>query len=144
MANYVDPAATRPFVIGPCRCPVDPKPHVEDSADIVVRFGYGERGKIRQAGRLGGLEALNMASILHGVKRWTLVLPDGSARPIDAAQVALLDEDTVERLVSDEGLDQAWAEDPLPNRSGAPSPDGSSASASPIQTIPEPSSSTST
>lgn len=128
MSNYVDPAATRPFVIGPCRCPGTP--HAQDSADIVVRFGYGERATIRQVGRKGGLEALNMASILHGVKRWTLVLPDGSARPIDAVQVAMLDQPTVERLVSDEGLDAAWEDDPLPNDSGAPSPDGSQESAS--------------
>jgi hypothetical protein len=124
VSNYVDPDATRPFDLGPCRCPHPegtPPPHVNDSADIVVRFPYGDRSKIRLAS--GGM--LNQVAILLGVKRWTLVLPDGSARPIDGLQVHRLDEPTVELLVSDEGLGKAMEDEELPKAPGEPSPSGS-------------------
>lgn len=140
--NYVDPGATRPADLGPCRCPVEPKPHERDSANVVPLFGYGDRGAIRQAGRLGGPEAFKATMLLRGVKSWTLVLPNGSARPVDAAQIALLDEATVDALV--EALDEAFAEDPLPNAPGAPSPDGRSGSATSTQETEAPPSSTST
>lgn len=129
-SNYVDPDATRPVDLGPCRCPVEPRPHERDSADVVVLFGEGQRGKIRQAGRLGGAEALKQMAVLLGVKRWSLVLPDGSVRPINAEQVERLDEGTVELLLRQGALDDAFAEDPFPKLLGAPSPNGSSASAS--------------
>lgn len=129
MANYIDPAATRPFDLGPCRCPVDPKPHARDSADIVVRFPYGDRAKIRAAS--GG--ASNIVAILLGVKRWTLVMPDGSARPVDSGQVYLLDEPTVDALISDDGLGAAMEDEPLPKGSGEPSLAGTSAKRSPTR-----------
>lgn len=153
--NYVDQAATRTADLGPCRCPVEPRPHVRDSAEVVARFGYGERGRIRQTARTAGVEAGYQLAILLGTKSWTLVLPDGSARPITSAQIALLDEATIAgvedklgMLVQD-GLMQALApaldpDDPLPNAPGAPSPDGRSESASPTQTTETPPSSTST
>lgn len=137
-SNYVDPDATRPAELGPCRCPGTP--HSVDTADVVRLFGYGERGRIRQAGRMGGTEAFKIAAIALGVKRWNLVLPDGSARPIDPVQIALLDEGTVDALVRE--LDDAFADDPLPNASGAPSADGPSASASPTPPTPAPTSTT--
>ncbi|MES2210956.1 MAG: hypothetical protein V4515_12360 [Chloroflexota bacterium] len=140
MSNYADPDATRPVDLGACRCPGTP--HSADSADVVGRFGYGELGKIRQAGRLGGPEAFKAMAVLIGVKRWTLVLPDGKPRPIDAGQVSMLDEWTIDALIVH--LDEAFAEDPLPNAPGAPSPDGPSESASPTPTIQAPESSTST
>jgi hypothetical protein len=123
VSNYVDPDATRPFDLGPCRCPVDPAPHINDSADIVVRFPYGDRVKINAASP--GMA--NQLAILLGVKRWTLVLPDGTARPIDGRQVHLLDEPTVDHLISDEGLGKAMEDEPLPKVSGEPSPSGSPA-----------------
>ena len=139
--NYVDPAATRP-VNWPCRCPVEPRPHPADTADVVVLFGYGERAAIRQAGRQGGPEAFKVEMLVRGIRRWNLVLPDGSARPLDRVQLEMLDEGTVDRLV--ELLDGAFAEDPLPNESGVPSPDGVSERDTPTQTTPPPESSTST
>lgn len=142
MGNYVDPAATRPVTIGPCRCPGTP--HSEDTADIVVLFGYGERGQIRQATRRAGLEAGYQLAILLGVKRWNLVLPDGSAREVDAEQVARLDEATVDRLLSDELLGVAFEESELPLASAAPSPDGSQGSGTQTPTTPTTSPSTST
>lgn len=128
--NYVDPDATRPVDLGPCRCPVEPRPHERDSADVVVLFGEGQRGRIRQAGRLGGVEAFKQMAILLGVRRWSLVLPNGSARPIDAEQIERLDEGTVELLLRKGALDEAFEEDPLPKLLGAPSRNGSSESAS--------------
>lgn len=149
MTNYVDPAATRPVTIGPCRCPGTP--HETDTADIVRLFGYGERARIRQAGRLGGIEQSYLMAILLGVKRWNLVMPDGSAREIDSEQVARLDETTVLRLLGlnagdggDQMLGDAFAEDELPLASAAPSPSGSQESGTPTPTTQTPPSSTST
>lgn len=132
--NYVDPDFTRPVDLGPCRCPVEPRPHDRDSADVVALFGEGQRGKIRQAGRLGGAEAFKQMAILLGVKRWSLVLPNGSARPIDAEQIERLDEGTVELLLRKGALDEAFDEDELPKLLGARLPSGSSASASQART----------
>lgn len=143
-SNYVDPDFTRPVDLGPCRCPVEPRPHDRDSADIVALFGEGQRGKIRQAGRLGGAEAFKQMAILLGVKRWSLVLPDGSARPIDAQQVERLDEGTVELLLRKGALDDAFEDDPLPKLLGAPSRNGSSESASRTRTTARRPTSTST
>lgn len=149
MTNYVDPDATRPVTIGPCRCPGTP--HATDTADIVRLFGYGERARIRQAARLGGVEQSYLMAILLGVKRWNLVLPDASARPIDDVQVARLDETTVLRLLGvnagegeDQLLGEAFAEEELPLASAAPSPSGSQESGTPTPTTQTPPSSTST
>ncbi|HXU85587.1 MAG TPA: hypothetical protein VN773_07255 [Verrucomicrobiae bacterium] len=150
MTNYVDPSATRPVSLGPCRCPLvnGQAPHEADSANVVIRYGYGELGAIRRALRTQGVEAFKMAAIQLGVKSWNLVLPDGTPRPVDADQVARLDEATVTLFMGSDDvvglLDEAFAEDPLPNASGGPSPAGSPESGSPIPTTPEPPSSTST
>jgi hypothetical protein len=142
MGNYADPDATRPITIGPCRCPGTP--HATDTADIRVHLGYGEISKFRQAARLGGIEQGKLMLILLGVTRWNLVLPNGSARPVDAVQVSRLDEAIVDVLCSDEHLGASFGEETLPNGSGDPSPDGSPASDIPTLTTPEPLSSTST
>lgn len=131
MSNYHDQEATRQVEIGPCRCPVDPKPHPTDTADVRVRFGWGERQAIEEA---GSPSAVNLAGLLAGVKRWNLVLPDGSARNVDRLQLILLDDFTVNRLV--EELRPAMEDEPLPNSSSAPSPDGSLESATPTPTSP--------
>lgn len=140
MSNYVDPSSSRPVDLGACRCPGTP--HTSDSADVLIRFGYGELGAIRQAGRLSGPESFKAMAILLGVRRWSLVLPDGTPRPIDAAQISMLDERAIDTLIAH--LDGAFAEDPLPNARGAPSPAGQSASASPTPPSPTSESSTST
>ena len=154
--NYVDEKATRTQDLGPCRCPVEPRPHVNDSAEVVTRLSFAEKGRVRQAGRIAGQEAAMQVAILIAVRSWTLVLPDGSARPITAEEIARLDELTVSGYehpvtgdVVQEGLLHAIdrlldPEDPLPNGSGAPSPDGPQESATPTQTTPAPPSSTST
>jgi hypothetical protein len=138
VSNYVDPEATRPEPVdlGPCGCPLEPKPHARDSAVVRARFGYGDRGIIRQAGRQGGPEAFHIQTIVRGVVSWTLLLPDGKPRPIDVLQANRLDEPTVDKLI--DALDEAFAQDPLPNESGAPSPDGPLESASPTPTTPAP------
>lgn len=140
--NRADTKASRPFVIGPCTCPG--RPHTEDTADLRVLYGYGELGRIRQAGRLAGIEAYMQAAILIGVVRWNLVLANGSARPIDADEVGLLSESIVDRLMADDGLGAAFGDDELPNPSAAPSPSGSQESGFPTPTTPEPATSTST
>lgn len=134
MSNRADPADVKLVELGPCRCPG--LTHANDSAQVVRRLGYGARGAFREAVRRSGLEAGHLVVILHGVKSWTLTMPDGTPRPITPTEVALLDDATVEGLI--DGLDEAFDEDPLPNASGALSPDGSSESAIPTPVTPLP------
>lgn len=142
--NYVDTHATR-AVSRPCTCPGTP--HGEDTADVRVRLGYGEIATMRAAGwtRSRGAvfspEDSKVALIVLGVRRWNLVLPDGSERPLSQAQVELLDEETVDWLFRE--LSPAVARDPLPNPSADRSPAGRSESAGPTRTTkarPEPTS----
>ena len=128
--NYVDTGETRP-VSRPCSCPGTP--HAEDTADVRTRLGYGELALFRQAGYLRSKgvvfsnEDAKAALLALGVRNWNLVRPDGSARPVSSQEIALLDEDTVEWLFTE--LQPAIARKPLPNGSGAPSPDGPQESA---------------
>lgn len=152
--NYVDGTATRTVDLGPCRCPVDPRPHVNDSAEVVTRFGFGAKGQIRQAARSLGQEAGYQVGVKLAVKSWTYVTPDGSARLISPDEIAALDERAFTGWDRPDGSFQEGfihvidglldPEDPLPNASGAPSPDGRQASASPAPMTQAPASSTST
>lgn len=155
--NYADPEETRWEEIGPCRCPGDPRPHTVDRVRVLAQLGYGDRARIAVATRSGGVEAGYMMTVLVGVKEWNLVLPDGSPRPITLEQIGRLDAVTLLGRTTGRGkaeqvvyrgilicLDPAWADDPLPNGSGAPSADGSSGRDTPTQTTSEPPSSTTT
>lgn len=143
MSNYVDPEAVRPpAAIGPCACPGTP--HDTDYVTVVRQFGYGAKAAMRRVFREAGVEAYNQAVLLHGIKAWTLVLPDGKPRPVDADQIAALDEPTVERLLEDDLVGAAFAdvEDDPPNGSSAPSGSGSQESATSTQQSPAPEPST--
>lgn len=131
IGNYIDPDATHPVDLGECRCPGD-APHGHDDAVVVNLFGYGERGVIRQAGRMGGPEAFKLMAILKGVRSWSLTLPDGKPRPIDAQQLERLDEGTIDKLIA--ALDPAFEEDPLPKAPGAGSRNGSRVNGSSTRT----------
>lgn len=130
--NYVDATATR-TVERPCSCPGVPRPHELDTAEVRLKLGYGELAIFRQAGwvRSKGAVFSNedaKATVLAlGVKRWNLVLPDGSGRNVTTQEIERLDEETVEWLYT--ALLPAIARVPLPNASGAPSPDGGPGSA---------------
>ena len=136
--NRVDPEATRTADLGPCRCPG--QPHTGDSAVVVQLFSYAERGVIRQAARLGGIEAGELMAIARGTRSWNLCLADGSPRQLSTEEINLLDIGTVKALLRE--LDPAFAEDPLPKARSARSLNGSPASATSTQTIPAPTSST--
>jgi hypothetical protein len=139
VSNYVDPEATRPVELGPCRCPGTP--HTIDMADVVAKFSYAQLGLIYQAGRSGGIEYSYQVAILLGVKRWNLTLPDGSAREIDSVQVGRLDKTDVDRFMADDILGPAFKADPLPKASSGRSRSGSPASttSTPTTTTPSPS-----
>lgn len=128
-------ARERPDLVGkvpPCQC--EGQPHTRDSATILRKIGYGIKGSVREATRRGGVESGHLILILHAVQSWNLVLEDGEKRPLDVQEVGLLDDLTVQWLLDD--LDPAWEDEPLPNASSAPSPDGSRGSAGPTQTTP--------
>lgn len=152
MSNYADPSAVRTVDLGPCRCPVDPKPHERDSAVVLKRFGYGAKGQIRQAGRIHGVESGHLMMALLGTRHWTLVLPDGSPRPLTPEQLEALDDVTLfGREENDEVvvpglltyLADAMTEEPLPNASSGPSPAGTPEKDTPTPTTPTPLTSTS-
>lgn len=130
--NYVDTRLTRTVDLGPCRCPLEEPPHERDSAEVRERLAYAELAIFREAGwrRSGGAtfsnEDAKMALLTLGVKAWTLTLPDGSPRPVDADQVGLLDEATVDLLWT--ALAPAVRADPLPKGSAGRSPAGTRAS----------------
>ena len=144
-SNYVDTSKTR-TVSRPCACPGEP--HAEDTADVREAFGYGEKAIYRQAGWLRSKgqvfseEDAKIAILSLGVKRWNLVRPDGSARPVTSDEISLLDEATLEWLYAE--LRPALATNPLPNASGARSSDGPSASAGRTRGTRKPKASTST
>ena len=137
ISNRADPSQTKRVEL-PCRCPGTP--HASDSAQVVALFGYADRGVIRQAGRLGGVESFYQMMLLRGVISWTLTLPDGSARPVDEEEIGLLDEGTVIALVR--GLDDAFAEEPVPKASSGRSRSGTRVNGTSTPTIPTPQPST--
>jgi len=149
VGNRADPSAVRTVYLDDWRVAPDTDPpdrvgpacgcggghHERDSAVVLTSVGYGIKGAVREATRRQGIEAGHLVLILRAVRSWNLVLEDGSPRPLDVAEVALLDDATVRWLIA--AIDPAWEDDPpLPNASGAPSPDGSSESATPTPTTP--------
>ncbi len=151
MSNRADPSKVRTVYLDTWRgekdteerfregpaCGCEPGHHDRDSAVVLTQFGYGIKGAIREATRRQGIEAGQLVTILRGVRSWSLVLDDGTPRPLDATEVQLLDDATVQWLL--DSLDPAWEDDPpLPNGSSAPSPSGSSESAGHTPTSPSP------
>jgi hypothetical protein len=131
-----DPETDERFRAG-AACGCAPGHHDRDSAVVLNQLGYGIKGAVREATRRQGLEAGQLVLVLRGVRSWNLVLDDGTPRPLDATEVQLLDDATVQWLL--DALDPAWeANPPLPNAPSAPSPAGSSESAGPTPTSPSP------
>lgn len=145
MGNYIDTGATRQAPPRPCSCPIT-TPHEADTAEVRERLGYGELATFRAAGwaRSSGAFFVNedakAALIVLGTVRWSLVLPNGKPRPITTAEVELLDEPTIDWLYK--ALEPAIRQEPLPNGSGDPSPDGSPAKRSRTRTTRTPPTST--
>lgn len=147
MGNYVDPEAVRPPIPVPCSCPRAEgaeAPHDQDYVTVVRQFGYGAKGVMRETARRHGAEAYNQKVLELGIRAWTFILPDGKPRPVDAEQIARLDEPTVEVLLGDGVVGLAFLadDDPLPNGSSAPSDSGSRGSATTTLTSPAPEAST--
>lgn len=145
MSRFADPSRTKIVPIGPCDCPGTP--HAGgDVATVRLEFGYQALGEIGSAGALafGDFTASRRKLIELGVVSWNLIGPDGKEWPPNEANIALLDEPTIDALAS--ALDEAveMARRALPNASGAPSADGSPGSASPtLETEPTTTSTTS-
>lgn len=149
MSNRADPSKVRTVYLDTWRadpetdarfrdgaaCGCEPGHHDRDSAVVLTQIGYGIKGAVREATRRQGIEAGQLVLVLRGVRSWNLVLDDGTPRPLDATEVQLLDDATVQWLL--DSLDAAWEDDaPLPNASSAPSPDGPSESAGPTPISP--------
>lgn len=132
-SRFADPADVTTVLIGPCQCPGTP--HAQDEAVVHRQLGYAARGLIGVAALLDSegiapnWSASTQKLIELGVVSWNLLGPDGKAWEPSAANIALLDEETLEALA--QALDGVIRTKPLPNESGAPSVDGSPESASP-------------
>lgn len=120
MSRFADPTATKRMTLGPCECPNTP--HEEDWIDLRSELGAGDIAPIS-----GG----NIDALLHLIREWNLLDPDGSK--------ALIDRDHIERLFPDtfETLD-AWIDKnvriraTVPNARAVRSRSSSRASGSPI------------
>ncbi len=138
MSRFADPRRTATLALpGGCQCPGSP--HEDDEWTYRTELGNSE---ILQAGARamlpeGGVNVIAMQDVLLEVAsvRWNLV-DDAGAVPADAAHFRLLDETTRNAMLA--ALDEATAKTvaPVPNASGARSPNGSRASASRTRTHP--------
>jgi len=125
MSRFADPSVTERFVLGDCEC--DGKPHDEDYLDLRTQ--------------LSGVELVEMESTDDGVSRmerlivgWNLT-EGGEAAPVDRDHIARLSLPTLNRI--GEWWSERAAGFALPNGSGAPSRNGSRASASHTRTTPK-------
>lgn len=126
MSRFANPAATGRFVLpGGCQCPGSP--HEEDFIDLRTQLGTAD------IIALDGVDSVEQ--IVYLATGWNLLDDDGT----DAA----LDPDHVGRLFAGSVADlRDWITNnvsalPLPNGSGAPSANGSRASASRTRAIPK-------
>lgn len=119
---FASPKATERFVLGECRCPGTP--HDEDFIDLRSELSGMDLATME------GSEPVDRMKIL--IVGWNLRDDQGEV-PIDGDHLALLYIDIFTRL--NEWLDEHAKVAALPNGSGAPSRNGSRASASRTRTI---------
>jgi hypothetical protein len=121
--RFADPAAVDRLVLGPCGCPGTP--HDEDWANLRTELSGADWLAIAQGGTSVALGII--------VVDWNLCDAAGPVAP-DTEHLANLDMATFTLI---DGWVAKHLEFPaLPNGSGAPSRNGSRASASHIRTIP--------
>ena len=140
---------TRPVPLGPCQCPGTPHPD-GDVAQVYSAIGWDDLVDVGSAPTEG---AGRRILVTRAIASWNLVEladvldddgnPTGEqvAKPVPVveASVRLLGDATLTMLA--DAVNEAYeaARDPVPNGSGALSPDSSSESASPSQpTTPTP------
>ncbi len=118
---FADPEATERFVLGNCKCPGTP--HDEDFMDLRSELSGVMLAELEQAPPVDRMKTL--------IVGWNLRDANGEI-PITGDQLGRLYLDIFERLNA--WLDEHAKVSSLPNASGAPSRNGSKASASRTRT----------
>jgi hypothetical protein len=141
LPRFADPEATVPVDLGPCRCAGSP--HERDTATVRAEIGDGElRSALSRGGFAGegGFDggAADDESIARFVLAWTFTDARGRPVPISRQAASLLDEATRSTLLDAIASAVGARAGPLPNGSGARSPDSSPASASRTHRTPTP------
>lgn len=124
MSRFVDPKATKRFVIGPCECPGSP--HDEDWLDVRAQLSGVELELLDSAAPAARLRLLVVA--------WNLIERDGTTAPLDDVHLSLVYGDWFIRF--NEWLAANVQMASLPNASAAPSPGSSRESGSLTLTTP--------
>lgn len=124
MSRFANPTATKRFVLGPCDCPGTP--HDEDWMDLRSELGAQDLVTLQGAVPTDRMKVFVVA--------WNLLGDDGELAPIDGEHLGRLYGDIIERLDAWTLENVRWGA--LPNASGAPSRNGTKASASQTRTTP--------
>ena len=122
MSRFADKEARERFVLGPCAC--TGTPHVEDWMDLRSQLSGLELASLESA------EPIERMKLL--ILDWNLIGDDGRVAPIDGDYLGRLYLDVFGQL--NDWLTEHVKVSTLPNGSGAPSRNGSKASASHIRT----------
>lgn len=121
-ARFINPGTTT-VDLGPCQCPGTP--HDRDTAEVREGLGWADLVDVRSADRTPGQRALIL--VTRAVASWTLLEADAEGRavpvPVSEANVHRLDDATSDLLWPACYAAFEAAQAPLPNASGAPSPD---------------------
>jgi len=114
---------TRTVSLGPCECPGSP--HKEDSAEVYRTLGWDDLYDVGEAARESSGAGMRTL-VTRALASWTLVEMngDGTAHPVPIVEstVRLLDQATVELIVTAANEAYEKARTPLPNASGEASP----------------------
>ena len=97
MPRFVDRKAVVDLDLGPCECPVEPKPHENDSVQFRQFQSYVDWLAIVDAGSRG-MEDYNRVRLTHRIKAWNLRDENNNPVPVTAATIADLDQATANKI----------------------------------------------
>ena len=97
MPRFVDRKAVVSLDLGPCECPVEPKPHEKDFVHFRANRSYADRLAEVDAGARG-LQEYNRVRWQTRIKGWNLVNEDGKPVPVSNASFAELDAETSNKI----------------------------------------------
>lgn len=97
MPRFVDRKAVKSLDLGPCECPVEPKPHERDYVHVKEFRSYTERLAEVDAGARGLVE-YNRVRWQQRIKGWNLVDENGKPLPVTQASFNELDPTTADAI----------------------------------------------
>ena len=113
MPRFVDRNATQMVELGPCDCPVDPKPHDKDWVKLRENLSYADLLRLSDAMAQGNEMAIRFMLRVR-LADWNLVNTNGKKAAITDAIISELDQETAGKIV--EAINSISPEDDqLPN-----------------------------